>query len=162
VLASSWALSVLIWLPIAAIFALGMAAWAIFSFRYARQLDEPNDRYSDGTGWRVGAWATVATLVLFIGANALAFYPWHKEYHYWQTETGVVESVGSRVLGNSDGFEQKFVVRFTDGRERGCQDTRCVLIKPGDTLTMDCKRVWQFVGQDGWDCKYVNNRREAA
>ena len=53
-------------------------------------------------------------------------------------------------------MEEKFVVRYEDGggQQFGCTDTRCASVKPGDTLTLACKRAWEWAATDGYDCRF--------
>lgn len=101
-----------------------------------------------GAGW-------LGALVI----TGITMWPWSYEYHSWRNVDGQVAEVSSRLIsaGDKGGSNQKFVVRFTDGRVRGVQDTRAALLKPGDQLTVRCKRAWQFSGTDGWDCNWVDS-----
>jgi hypothetical protein len=94
-------------------------------------------------------------LVIMIGGGLWGLYPYQAEYHQWKTVSGVVTAKGDRLLSNGYGSDQKYVVVIND-QEWGCLDTRCDLVKPGDSLTLKCKRVKQESGTDGYDCNYVS------
>jgi len=101
---------------------------------------------------RGAIWLAILTPIL---AAAFTF-PWEKQYHYWDDKAGVVAEIEARLLKDGDGMSEKYAVRFEGStQEYGCEDTRCSLVKPGDTLTLRCIRVWEYSGTDGWDCAYV-------
>lgn len=108
---------------------------------------------------------TFGTAVSFIAALVFAViftigqFPFDSAYHKYNTYSGTVDQVASRVLPAGDKqVEQKFVVRFKDSdQEYGCLDTRCALVKPGDHLTLSCIKEWEWAGTDGFDCKYGKN-----
>ena len=150
---ATWTLPTLILLPLLLILivvSLVVTVAAAMSWRSART----RGSFTDAPVLLAGG--VVALLVLGIG-TAVGFYPYKAEYHQFVTKVGTVESIKSRLLGSSDSFQQKFVVRYTDGRLFGCEDTRCAVVKPGNTLTLACKRTWQYAGEDGYDCKYIRN-----
>lgn len=144
VLADSWSLGVLIGLPALVLIIAICLLFAWFGF-------------SDGET-TIGVCAVLALLVTLIGGLAF-FWPLHAEYHKWETTDGTIESIAKRIVGG-DKISEKFVVRYTDGRERGCLDTRCSLLKAGDKLTLTCKRSWQYAGTDGYDCNYIASSRD--
>lgn len=149
---ASWSLDLLIGVPIAAGFFILFVAIAVYAFTW--WIKNKQD-------WDAGMALFIAGLTTFaalctVGITSCALYPYEKEYHYWTKNSGVVAQIDKRI---AEGIEEKFVVRYEDGRERGCLDTRCAAVKPGDTLTLSCKRVWQYEGTDGYDCVYVRNDR---
>lgn len=81
-------------------------------------------------------------------------WPWDMQYHRWTETRGVVASSYSRVLSTADGPSEMFVVKFSDGRTRRCDDSRCAPLKPGDKLTLWCMRQWQWAGDPGWNCNF--------
>lgn len=143
----TWSLGVLVWLPIAILITVALAVLFVLSLRW-------DDYEATIVRWGVGG-----VLVCFVIGNLVFFYPYSAEYHRYQPITGEIDLVAKRIVGG-DSISEKFVVRYKNGEERGCLDTRCALLKPGDTLTLKCKRVWQYTGTDGWDCTYVG--RESA
>lgn len=148
---ATWSLGVLIWLPVLILCVAALIAGGVLLRRY--WLSHPRD---PETKWL--ARFLFASAVLLVIGIAAGYYPWKAEYHQYVTKTGTIETISSRLLGSSDSFQQKFVVRYTDGREFGCEDTRCSLLKPGDALVLACKRTWQYAGVDGYDCKYIESR----
>lgn len=116
----------------------------------------PYDSYEDrdlpkGLFVGLGAVATLITALI----TAVSMYPFGGEYHHWATTSGTVATIDSRLLADGDAMTQRFVVNFTDGRQRACDDTRCASVHAGDTLTIKCKRSFQWSGTDGYDCNWV-------
>lgn len=150
-LADSWSMGVLVGLPIAIIcivLSLLAIAWGVMLIR---------DR--DFDGWLL-FWSSVLCLVATLAISGWAFYPYQAQYHKWHQSTGIIKTISSRFLGDGDsGTTQRFVVEFTNGDIRSCDDTRCALLKPGYKLTLTCKREWQFSGTDGWSCNYVRAQK---
>jgi hypothetical protein len=104
-------------------------------------------------------WASPAVAVIVVIATAFACWPFKWEYHSWQTTTGTVQTVSNRLVSTGEkSMEQRFVVAFTDGRQRACDDSRCSLLRPGMTLTLRCKRAYQWGATPGYDCNYVDAR----
>ena len=102
----------------------------------------------------IGCFVLAAGLV--IGA-AIGMWPYDAEYHEWRTTSGKVKETNSRLVGAGEGMEQRFVVTFADGRQRACDDTRCSTVKAGDTLTLKCKRAYQWGATPGYDCNWISN-----
>lgn len=156
-----WSLGVLIGLPIAGVFALaGLAGiWAgVVARRRDRKRDYPKGWLDSGAGLGIGGGAAILAVTLII--TGLAMWPWTAEYHQWRPVSGTVTAVDSRLLsaGDRGGTDQKFAVRLAGStQEYGCADTRCSLVKPGQHLELECKRVWQYAGTPGYDCAYVRS-----
>lgn len=138
-------------------FIAGMYFWR--SERRPRKADA-NGYYRRGYDGSDGMWlafwsAVVAVIVL--GVYAFAMFPFGAEYHQWRSTSGVVESVASRQVSDGDsGMQTKFVIKYRDGGERGCTDTRCSLVQPGDEVELKCRKVWQWQATPGFDCNWVN------
>lgn len=112
------------------------------------------------TGGAIGCWVLAAG---FLIGTAVGMWPYSGEYHAWHTTTGKVRAMDSRMVSSGDhGMEQRFVVTYADGRQRACDDTRCTTVKPGDVLTLKCKRHYQWGGTPGWDCNWVGSERPGA
>lgn len=135
-----WSLGVIIGLPLFSLLVILLIGGAIaFYLADMTPLD-----------FMLGAFA-----LLVIGGMVFGYYPYSAQYHKWQPVKGEVQNVSSRFLGDGKSTTQRFVVTFTDGRTRSCDDTRCALVKPGDTLGLYCKRSFQWASTPGWDCNYV-------
>lgn len=150
-----WSLGTLIAFPACVIVTIALVV-AGFVFR-SRMLNEPEDKFLNDRGlFRGLSWGAFG-LALVVGIlTAGSMYPYNADYHKWENQSGTVAKVSARFLGDGDkGTTQRFVVKFTDGRERSCDDTRCSLVEVGDRLTLSCKRHWQYAGEDGWDCNYI-------
>lgn len=144
----------IVWLPVACVLVTALIVAAVITVRVAYR-DDDGEFYFIG-----GLLATVALLV--IGGTAFGMWPYKAEYHQWRTTSGTVAAIDSRVLADGEGMTQRFVVTFTDGRQRACDDTRCATVHTGDFLTLRCKRAYQWGATPGWDCNWDNNRPKAA
>lgn len=108
------------------------------------------DEY-DRIGFIIGG-VGVALITAVIALSA--FWPLRYEYHFWQPKNGVVQAVSQRLVPTDNGMEQKFVV-VIDGQPYGITDTRAALLKPGDPVSLSCKRAYQWGSADhGWDCRW--------
>lgn len=104
-------------------------------------------------------------IALIIGAiGTVVAFPFSGQYHRYVPEAGTVAKVGSRFIASGTsggGTDQKYVVTFADGRSYGCLDTRCANVAVGDSLTLLCKRVFQFnAPSEGWDCNWGSDRKQ--
>ena len=114
-------------------------------------------RYYDGDTFLWMARGLIASVVIVVAFTAGALFPWEKPYHYFETYSGPVAEIEARLLADGDGMSEKFAVRFEGStQEYGCEDTRCALVQPGDTLTLRCIKVWEYSGTDGYDCSFVS------
>jgi hypothetical protein len=143
-----WTLGTLIWLPIVALLVLGLVAFAVFCFMES----EP--------GLGVGSIALAVAFIVGTALPSFGMYPYKAEYHQWRDVSGTVEKIDKRLIGSSDKMEDKFVIRFANsgGRQFGCDDTRCASVTAGDWLKLSCKRVWQYTGTDGYDCRFSDTK----
>lgn len=142
-----------IWGTVGFIIVLIIALVVIFGSWLAYQEDD--DKFWIGSavfGVLVGIFASVIYIT--------SMWPFSWEYHEWRAVSGTVDQVSSRTMSDDNGnMVQRFVVRYGNGDERACDDTRCSLLKPGDQLSLTCKREWQWVGEHGWSCNYVSSKR---
>jgi membrane protein implicated in regulation of membrane protease activity len=148
-----WSLGILIGIPVLLLIVIPLIVLIVISFT-----KEFHESYGWSSWGLVRVWASVV-LVLVLLFAAAAYYPWKAEYHKWETTSGTITQVDSRLLGGDNNVTERFVVRFDNGALRACDDTRCALLEEGDHLTLKCKRHWQFAGEDGYDCNYVRSRR---
>lgn len=108
---------------------------------------------SDGAG--VTAIFTGLFALCFIVGMFIGMYPYEAQYHSYTPFSGQVEEINSRLIGIDGGSEQKFVVKFVGNDvEYGVYDTRMASVEPGQNLSLQCVREWQFEGIDGWDCAF--------
>jgi len=117
--------------------------------------DRKVNRQDAVTGLAVSIGAAVLSAVILLIYVAV-MWPLNGAYHQWRSTSGTVESVASRQVANDKAMETKYVIKFVNGGERGCLDTRCALIKPGDQLELKCKKIWQWSATAGFDCNYVS------
>lgn len=143
----SWSVGVLVGVPVLALivlFLIGAGIWAL---------------YESEIGLGIGA-IVIALVLVALAFTPLGFYPLKGEYHQWRAVTGSVADVNKRLVSNGDkGMNEKIVVRFKGSElDFGCEDTRCSLAKPGDTLDLKCKRAWQYQSVSGYDCRFISRR----
>lgn len=138
----TYTLGTLIGLPIAAILVIGLIVLAAFA------VSGPNG----DPGLSAGLLAAASAVLVVAG---VAWWPWNLQYHRYQLVSGKVAAISSRFVGGDHSSNQKFVIRFADGRERGIDDTRAALVKPGDVVTLECKRAYKWGSTPGWDCNWA-------
>lgn len=115
-------------------------------------------RDRDGELKVLGGFFAAAALVV-TGVYIFSMWPFEAEYHHWTPTSGTIETVNKRIMTQDGAMQERYVVRFTNGNERACDDTRCSLLQAGDQLSLKCKREFQWVGTDGWSCNYVDSKR---
>lgn len=109
----------------------------------------------DEFGIAVMGWIVFVTV---LGIALWQFFPYTPDYHRYKPVSGTVAEISSRILGNGDSVDQKFVVVFQGNpQEYGCLDTRCALVKIGDRLSLKCLKKWEYAGTPGYDCNFVRN-----
>ena len=147
-------LGILIGLPILGIILIALAV-AFFLFRRGAKVADDFDR----SLWLGFQWGSFAVTVIVLIIAGFAYWPYQWDYHSWQKTSGTIQTISKRLVSTGDkSMEERFVVRFTDGRQRACDDSRCSLLKPGMTLTLRCKRAYQWGATPGYDCNYVDAR----
>lgn len=108
-----------------------------------------------GVPWTTIPIAATVLLLVVCSVGLWALWPLDMEYHQWRRVSGPVAAVQARMMGDgSGGTTQQYAVRYVDGRQRRCDDTRCSLLRPGDDLTLWCIREWQWAAEDGYACRY--------
>lgn len=154
---ATWSLGTLIWLPLATLMVAACLAGipAVLRWGGRNEIDR-------GPSIFAAALSAVAAFLILIG-TAFGMWPFKAEYHQWRETTGKVRAVSSRIIPAGErSMQQRFVVEYTDGRQRACDDTRCTLVRPGDELTLMCKRAYQWGASPGWDCNWGERRERAA
>jgi hypothetical protein len=148
-------LGIIIGLPVVALVLAALAVVFFLLHRWAKKYPKHDEHVTA----IVLKWAAFAAAVIASIVTAFALWPYQWEYHSWQTTTGTVQTVSNRLVSTGEkSMEQRFVVAFTDGRQRSCDDSRCSLLRPGMTLTLRCKRAYQWGATPGYDCNYVDAR----
>src|SRR5437879_2637431 len=109
-------LGIIIGLPIATVLFL-VCVGAFFVLRYWAKDDDD---------FTLPKWGAVGVALVIVGIAAIAFWPWKWQYHSWKLTTGTVQTVSKRLVSTGDKtMEERYVVQFSDGRQRACDDTRC-------------------------------------
>lgn len=151
---STWSLGVLVWLPIFTVIvtALGLAARWVWVRRHA-----PNSEFSPGEAKFVTL-STLGLALLFVLGTAAGMYPYDTEYHKWHVVHGTVTQVDKRLIADGKAMSERYVVEVA-GRSFGIDDTRAATLREGDTVTLSCKREWQYAAESGWACRWLGNAR---
>lgn len=155
-------LGVLIGLPAAALLTLVGIGFVIAGVRLRakRGTWRTEGPFADFPAWGIAATGVVTVLATLI-TTGITMWPWSAEYHEWQTVSGTITNINSRLLASDTqggGSTQRFVVQFGgDSNQYSCDDTRCALLHKGDRLTLSCKRAWQYTGTPGYDCNYIDS-----
>lgn len=149
-------LGIIIGLPLVVLVLVALLISFFVFRRYVKTCDE-YDR-----GLALGAkWGSLAVAAVVLVITAIAFWPYGWQYHSWQKTTGTVQTISKRLVSSGDkSMEERFVVEFSDGRQRACDDSRCSLLRPGMMLVLRCKRAYQWGATPGYDCNYVDARGE--
>ena len=101
----------------------------------------------------LGACGLAIAVIVFM----TAYWPFDSSYHKWYTVAGVVKSIDSRQAEGDSASFTRMVITYAGGEQYGCDDTRCAAVRPGDLLTLRCKREWQYEGTPGYLCNFVAN-----
>lgn len=113
----------------------------------------------DRRSFRKAAW--VLWGFALVGAAAFLVFHWppfNSEYHRYARVQGVVSSVDSRLLGDGKSTTQNYAVVFRESPDLTfrCDDTRCASVHAGDTLSLDCKRAFQWNSSNpGYVCNFA-------
>jgi hypothetical protein len=156
----TWSLGVLVGLPLFALLLIALVIGGILLIRFDRRVGS----YDRGIPKALGIGSLItAALVAVTMVTPAGYYPFSAEYHQWREASGTVVKIDKRLISSGkDSMEDKFVVRFEgDGQQFGCDDTRCAGVEVGDSLTLSCKRAWQYTGTDGYDCRFVSTEAAA-
>lgn len=111
----------------------------------------------DRTGWAgVAGGILGAAVVLGCWWWGMAF-TLSSDYHAWNVKEGKVDRVAKRLVSTGDkGVGERYVVTI-DGQPYGIDDTRAALVRPGDTVSLRCKKDFQWgVPREahGWVCRW--------
>jgi hypothetical protein len=112
---------------------------------------------SEGEGGIAAGSLIFALVLVALAASPIGYYPYDSEYHQWRSVSGEVQDVSSRLIGGNKTVSQRFVVKI-DGHAFGVDDTRASLLKKGDTVSLRCKREWQYAAESGWACRWGGAR----
>lgn len=78
------------------------------------------------------------------------------DYHAWNVKEGNVDRVAKRLIATDNGMSERYVVTM-DGQSYGIDDTRAALVQQGDTVSLRCKKDYQWgVPREahGWACRW--------
>jgi len=115
-----------------------------------------SDPYRDGFGWFLSAggvalFALPAVIAPLIGFSIVG---WSSDYLTMKPVRGIVEDIASRQIASGKAMETRYVA-VIDGQPYGIDDTRAALIKPGDTVSLNCTREFVYGSQDnGYACNW--------
>lgn len=154
ILANTPSLGILIGLPAAvlvSLIAIGFLLWAL------SQRSTADTFYR--SDYNFVAFCSGAVLIATLLISFFCFFPFSWQYHSWKPVTGKVEQVSSRLIsaGSDKGTNQRFVF-VINGTAYGVDDTRAALIETGDTVSIKCKREYEWgSSNNGWGCKWNSN-----
>jgi len=115
-------------------------------------------QFERGEGTWLAAGCAVSALTTVVIA-AISFFPYGAEYHQWRAVSGTVAAVDSRlVTQGSSSLSERFVVTFEGSSQPfAIDDTRAATVRPGDDLTIACKREWVYASVDGYGCRWATS-----
>ena len=112
---------------------------------------------SNGNGGRMWAVGGIVCALATVG-----FWWWgmafttSADYHAWNVKEGKVERVAKRLIPSDKGMAERYVVTI-NGQPYGIDDTRAALIKAGDSVSLRCKKDFQWgIPREahGWACRW--------
>jgi hypothetical protein len=78
------------------------------------------------------------------------------DYHAWNVKQGTVEQMSKRLIATENGMSERVVFKI-DGQPYGVDDTRATLVKVGDTVSLRCKKDYEWgIPREahGWACRW--------
>ena len=152
-----WTLSFLIGVPIGLAIGLVLIVLGVLCLLWRKH----NPRDFDAGPALFGGIALPICGVIAILLTGLFAFPWSAPYHQYVVKEGKVETIQSRIIGDSDNFSRRFTITLEDGRLLTCADARCSAIKRADLIKLACKMQWEYQATDWYDCKFVALARVA-
>lgn len=114
-------------------------------------LRRADDYPGESVAFRIAGGVLAVVLLCAFGAG---LYPYDMQYHRYKHVEGTVSSIEARMLADGKATTQQYAVRFDGGSIYRCDDSRCALVRPGDTLSLWCIREWQYASTSGWRCRF--------
>lgn len=148
-MSDKWSLGVLIGLPITGIFVIICLALIVGGILLW---------YDDGDS--ILFWIGIGCLVVVLGVFTFTFWPFKAEYHKWTATEGTVTNMNKRLIPAGEHGMQERIVVVINGRQYGCDDTRCALIEKGDQVGLRCKKEFEWGSTNGYACKFVYNKTQ--
>ena len=111
--------------------------------------------WDDGFGYFMGAGCVGALALLMllpiVGLSLIGFNP---DYMAYKPVTGQVEQIASRQIASGSSMSTRYVFEIA-GQPYGVDDTRAALVKPGDTVSLNCVKefVWGSTN-NGYACNW--------
>lgn len=110
----------------------------------------------DGMGWWMGfGCAAIIGLPMFIlPLVGLMLVGFNGDYLTYHPVNGKVSAVASRMISDGKAMSTRYVFQI-NGQAYGVDDTRAALVKPGDTVNLNCTKefVWGSTS-NGWACNW--------
>jgi hypothetical protein len=104
-------------------------------------------------------------VAVFLVVTVAAMWPvFDMDYHRWKPSGGTVTNVVPRQIATDGGMQTVFAVEIAGVGVRRCDDTRCALVVPGDSLWLRCKRSYEWgtpKSSHGYECLYVRWERRS-
>lgn len=100
-------------------------------------------------------WSGLVGWVILVGVTVVAYWPFDMEFHRFYKVEGTVTDIGKRQIAqDGGGMSERYVFNF-NGQLFGVDDTRAAVVKPGDRVTIKCKRDYVWNSESGWVCRWV-------
>ncbi len=102
-----------------------------------------------------GFFMTIAVLIGLTGYGfaGVAYYPFSEDFHKYYTVIGTVEDTNTRLVTTQDSSALVAVVTVGGNMFR-IDDTRGTTLEKGDTVSLRCKREFEWNSVPGWGCKW--------
>jgi hypothetical protein len=131
---------------------LPLAIW--FVIRGLRKNADPG--WDDGFGWFAAAGVTgffaIPALVFPLIGFGLVGYD--SDYLLLKPVSGEVQEIASRQIADGKGMSTRYVA-VINGQQYGIDDTRAALIKPGDTISLNCTKQFVYGStNNGYACNW--------
>ena len=143
-----WSLGTLIGLPLAVLTTITLVALGVILLRRSRTEFDRAEMIFFGVGSLLAA-----TALAICTASPLGMWPYDSEYHQWREVSGTVERIESRQIADGNGMSERYVFVIA-GQPFGIDDSRAAVAEEGDTVTLRCKREWQYASESGWGCRW--------
>jgi hypothetical protein len=136
-----------------------MAAWlavcvmaTLLLTRYAKR----NNSFEARIYAWIAALAALATIAIYVVVTWPTF---DMTYHTYHKVGGTITDIKPRGIAEGNGTTFDYAVQFGSDQTYRCDDSRCAVLKDGDTLALWCIPQWQMNATAGYACNYASSHR---